>query len=158
MPQTKFQDYTFSVMMVIAMVYCMTAYNTALTSGPSWSSLVDAFWRMWPEAILAFPVQRFLAGPVSRKLTSRVLLPGAHRPILTTIAVGCLTVAIMAPVMTLPINILNNGFARNLLFIWLSRLAFSFPFALCLQLFCIGPLVRHIFRTLFRKQLTQQAG
>ena len=37
-----------------------------------------------------------------------------------------------------------------------KKLAFlCFPVALCLQVFFVGPLVRLIFRTLFRKQLAE---
>ena len=60
--------------------------------------------------------------------------------------------------MTLLINIFNNGLTGEIPLIWLTRFAWNFPFALCLQLFYVGPLVRYTFRTLFRNQLTRQVG
>ncbi|WP_411682512.1 hypothetical protein [Clostridium thailandense] len=38
--------------------------------------------------------------------------------------------------------------------LWLPKLALNFPFALCIQIFYIGPLVRFIFRTIFKNQLS----
>ncbi len=64
------------------------------------------------------------------------------------------TVSMMAPMMTLFVTILHNGFVKNVPLLWLPKLALNFPFALCIQIFYIGPLVRFIFRTIFKNQLS----
>ena len=43
----------------------------------------------------------------------------------------------------------------ELIAVWLQTAAVNFPMALCWQIFFAGPLVRLIFRTIFRKQLQQ---
>ena len=45
------------------------------------------------------------------------------------------------------------GLCPELLGHWLTKLVQNFPFALCAQVFYVGPLVRLIFRTIFKKQL-----
>ena len=60
----------------------------------------------------------------------------------------------MAPMMTLYVSIYHMGLCPELLGHWLMKLVQNFPFALCAQMFYVGPLVRLIFRTIFKKQLT----
>ena len=62
----------------------------------------------------------------------------------------------MAPMMTLYVSIYHMGITPGLLDHWLTKLVQNFPFALCAQVFYVGPLVRLIFRTLFKNQLTVQ--
>jgi len=152
-PKTKFQDFIFSVIMVVIMVYCMTVYNMALEMGLSYSTFLNALLGMWPEAVAAFIAQKFIAGPMAKKLTFRFLQPGVDKQILVTIAMAGFTVCMMAPMMTLFVSFLHHGLVSNLPLLWLPKLVQNFPFALCMQIFYVGPLVRLIFRTLFKKQL-----
>ena len=157
MPKTKFQDFIFAIIMVIAMVYCMTLYNMVLEGGLNYSTFLNAFYDMWYEAIAAFFSQKFIAGPIVKKLLSRSLRPGIDKPILIAVAMGGFTVSMMAPMMTLFVTILHNGFVNNLPLLWLPKLVLNFPFALCIQIFYIGPLVRLIFRTVFKNQLSNSS-
>ena len=59
----------------------------------------------------------------------------------------------MAPMMTLYVSVYHMGLCPELLGHWLMKLVQNFPFALCAQVFYVGPLVRLIFRTIFKKQL-----
>lgn len=154
MPKTKFQDFIFTIIMVIAMVYFMTLYNTVLEYGLNYSTFLNAFLDMWYEAIAAFLAQKFVAGPIVKKLVSRLLKPGTDKPLFITLAMAGCTVSLMAPMMTLFVTILHNGFVNNVPILWLPKLAINFPFALCLQIFYVGPLVRLIFRTIFKNQLS----
>jgi len=63
----------------------------------------------------------------------------------------------MAPMMTLYVSIYHMGLCPELLGHWLTKLVQNFPFALCAQVFYVGPLVRLIFRTIFKKQLKATA-
>lgn len=155
MPKTKFQELIFTIIMVAAMVYCMTLYNMVLEYGLNYSTFLNAFLGMWYEAIAAFIAQKFVAGPIVRKLISRLFKPGIDKPVFIIIAMAGLTVSLMAPMMTLFVTILHNGFIINVPLLWLPKLAVNFPFALCMQLFYVGPLVRLIFRTLFKHQLSK---
>jgi len=155
MPKTKFQDLIFTVIMVLTMVYFMTLYNMASESAFTYSTFLDAGKNMWLEAAAAFVAQRYLAGPAVRKIAARLLGSGDVRPVFMTLVMAGCTVSFMAPMMTLFVTILHNGPAWNLPLLWLPRLVMNFPFALCLQVFYAGPLVRFLFRTLFRKQLSK---
>lgn len=154
MPKTKFQDFTFTVIMVLIMVYCMTLYNMVLEFGLNYSTFINALAGMWVEAVLAFFAQKFIAGPIAMKLTSRILKPGVDKPILIIIAMAGFTVCQMAPIMTLLVTIYHHGFVKEIPLLWLPKLVQNFPFALCIQIFYVGPLVRLIFRSIFKKQLS----
>ncbi len=153
MPKTKFQDFIFALIMVVLMVYCMTFYNMVLEFGLTYTIFQKAFLGMWVEAVAAFFAQKFIAGPIARKLTFRFFKPGTDNPILITIVMAGFTVSMMAPLMTLFVSFLHNGFVKDLPLLWLPKLVQNFPFALCIQLFYVGPFVRLIFRTIFKKQL-----
>ena len=153
MPKTKFQDFIFTMIMVIAMVYCMTLYNMALEQGLSYSTFLNALRGMWYEVIAAFLIQKFVAGPIVKRLVFRFFKPGVDQPIFIVIAMAGFTVCFMAPIMTLFVTVLHHGFTTQVLILWLPKLVINFLFALCLQLFYIGPFVRFIFRTIFKKQL-----
>lgn len=153
MPQTKFQDLTFTVIMVLIFVYVMTFYNAGLEGEVTLSTFGYALTHMWPEVIGAFIAQRYIASPVVKRLVARIFTPGKDKPIFIILATAGFTVSMMAPMMTLYVSIYHMGLAPGLLDHWLSKLVLNFPFALCAQVFYVGPLVRLIFRTLFKRQL-----
>jgi hypothetical protein len=153
MPRTKFQDLVFTCIMVVIMVYCMTLYNLARETGLHYVTFLQALQFMWPEAVAAFFAQKYVAGPLARKQTFRLLQPGVDKQILITVSIAGFTVSMMAPIMTLFATLWHRGFIWDLPLIWLSNLIYNYPFALIIQIFYVGPLVRWIFRGLFRKQL-----
>lgn len=153
MPKTRFQDLVFTILMVVTMVYLMTLYNTSLEQGLTNSTFLIALKEMWAEAIAAFFAQRYFAGPIAKKLVARQFTHGKDKPIFIIVAMACFTVCIMAPTMTLFVNIYHNGLTPNILSLWLPKLVLNFPFALAIQLFLVGPFVRFSFRSLFKKQL-----
>lgn len=68
--------------------------------------------------------------------------------------VFCMTVCLMVPTITLIVTFIHNGFNANWFTSWITTAVKCFPMALCLQLFFVGPLVRHIFALLMK--LTQK--
>ena len=86
MPKTRFQELIFTGMMVLTMVYCMTLYNLSLEFGLAPETFQAAFWGMWAEVLAAFIAQRYIAGPVARKMVARMVTPGIDRPMLVTLA------------------------------------------------------------------------
>jgi hypothetical protein len=153
MPRTKFQELIFTVMMVFVMVYIMTLYNLGLDNGLTPATFFKALKGMWFEAAAAFIAQRYIAGPMAKKMVAHMVKPGVDRPIIVTLVMAGCTVMMMAPMMTLFVTILHLGFNPDIPIHWLPRLVLNLPFALCLQIFYAGPLVRFLFRTLFRNQL-----
>lgn len=139
--------------MVIVMVYCMTVYNSALDFGFEYATFSRALVAMWPEAVMAFFVQKLVAAPVARQLLPLVIGKEAnYRPVFVYVALAGCNVFIMAPCMTLLVTILHNGLFPELPIHWLKKLVVNFPFAFFVMVFYVGPVVRLIFRTLFRKQ------
>lgn len=156
MPKTKVQDFIFSIIMVIIMVYCMTIYNMVIESGLHYSTFSNALLKMWKEAIIAFIAQKYIAGPLAKRFTFKIFKPGIDKPILINIIMVGLTVSIMAPIMTLFVVILHNGFIVEIPLLWLPKLIQNFAFALCIQIFYVGLLVHLIFRSIFRTQSIEQ--
>ena len=64
MPQTKFQDLTFTCIMVLIFVYVMTFYNAGLENGVTFATFGYALTHMWVEVIGAFIAQRYIAAPI----------------------------------------------------------------------------------------------
>jgi len=76
-------------------------------------------------------------------------------------AIICATVGLMCPTMSFLAALLYypyyNGFhIITLLANWLKLVCFNFPFAYFTQLFFIQPLVRTIFKFLFRNDIQQR--
>ncbi len=150
-PKTKQQRLVFTLIMVVVMVYFMTVYNAALEGGLSYSTFLSAFRTMWPEVVAAFLAQQFIAAPLARKLVGQIVDTQSEKRVFVQIAMAGCMVFIMAPCMTLFVNILHHGFSPDMPLFWLKKLVINFPFALCIQVFYVGPLVRLIYHTLYRR-------
>lgn len=156
MPKTKFQGFVFTIMMVFAMVYVMTVYNISMETGGLRNSVFkEAICSMWIPYCFAFIIEKFIIADVSKKLVFRILSPEKDNPIFMIIATSAFMVSFMAPTMSMFMTILHNGIGAELLSTWLTTVVKNFPMALCSQIFFIGPLVRFIFRNIFRKQLLE---
>jgi len=134
-----------------------------LESGFTYAAFLNALLLMWAEVAAAFLAQKLIAGPLVTKLVAQWFKPGVDKPvfiptgIITVARAGC-TAALMAPLMTLFVTIFHHGFSAEIPLVWLPKLVINFPFALCLQIFYIGPLVRFLFRTIFKNQLSFNKG
>jgi hypothetical protein len=114
------------------------------------------------EFVLAYCLEIFMGSPTSFKLASRVFNPAKNHPMLFETAIICATVGLMCPSMSFLASILYypyyEGFhLLTLLANWLKLVCFNFPFAYFTQLFFIQPLVRVLFKTLFRKDIEARA-
>ncbi len=150
MPKTKLQDLAFSVMMVVAMVYCMTLYNVALEMGFTYMTFWIALKGMWLEAVIAFFVQRYVARPLVQRIVGRLVDLKETKPLMLATLFSLVTVFIMAPCMTFIVNIIHHGVTKDILLFWLPKLVVNFPFALIIQTYFVGPLVRYLFGTFIR--------
>jgi len=158
MPQTKFQDFIYTVIMVPVMAYAMVCYNITLDRGALSNFVFRAALSELPlMCLIAFVLEFFLIGRVAQKLAFRLVRPERDAPVLITTTISGVIVCLMCPIMSLVASLLFNfsswgeAFAR-----WVQIWFCNFPMALLYQLFFAGPLVRFIFRLLFKNQLARQ--
>ena len=156
MPKTKFQNIIFTLLMAFVMVYAMVCYNIAWNVGGMQNRVfviaLEEIVIMWP---VAFFLEFFVVEHLSQKLAFRLVTPGRDKPIFILLAISSMIVCLMCPIMSLIATILFQNPGSELIAVWLQTAAVNFPMALCWQIFYAGPLVRLIFRTIFRKQLQQ---
>ena len=150
MPKTKFQDVIFTVMMVIVMVYGMVVYNISIDMGGLCNeAFVMALGELLIMGIVAFVLEMFIAGPLSKKLAFRLVTPGKDKLIFVILTISAMTVCLMCPMMSFVATVLFKGIDHQLIAKWLQTTALNFPMALCWQIFFAGPFVRMIFGRMF---------
>jgi hypothetical protein len=150
MPQTKLQDFIYTIIMSFIMVYAMICYNISLAlGGMSNAVFLAAFHElmiMWPlGAVLEF----FIAGRGAKILAFRFVSP-EDRPFIIASAISSMIVCLMCPMMSMAATILFSGINSEMIAVWLQKLVCNFPMAFCFQIFFAGPFVRSIF-TKFQK-------
>ncbi len=152
MPESKLENFVFTVMMAFVMVYAMICYNIALTIGGMRDAvLLDAFREMmimWPVAII---LEMFVFEKPVVYLTQRLITP--ETPILLIILIRCsITVCLMCPTMSLIATALFKNFqVAGFIGTWLQTAVINFPMAIGWQIFLCGPAIIFLFRTIFRK-------
>lgn len=107
------------------------------------------------EFIFAYGLECVVGSPLSFRLACKNFEPGETHPVIFESAVICATVGLMCPTMSFlaawfyyPYYAGFNLF--TLLANWLKLVCYNFPFAFFTQLFFIQPLIRTIFKLLFR--------
>lgn len=154
MPKTKFQSVIFTALMAFCMVYCMTVYTIALNYGSlSYQVFPMAIKEMWLEYIVVFCLIFFLITNSAKRLAFRIINPASMQPIYMILAIQCFTVCQIVPIITLFATLIHNGISADWFCQWIQLAVICFPMALCLQIFWVGPLVRLIFRNIFRNQI-----
>ena len=157
MPKTKFQDFIFTIIMVIVMVYAMVCYNIAFDKGGmSGEVFLLALHELPIMAAIGFVLEFFAIGKLSQKVTFKNFEPQSTKPFVITVMISSVTVAFMCPVMSLIASLLfGYQDASHIVPNFLQICVRNFPMALFLQLFYAGPFVRFIFRLIFKKQLKE---
>ncbi len=154
MPKTKFQSVIFTAIMAFCMVYCMTVYTITLKYGSlQYQIFFTAIKEMWLEYIVVFCLIFFLITNTAKKLAFRIIKPDSTQPIFVILAIQCFTVCQIVPVITLFATLVHNGISADWFCQWIELAVVCFPMALCLQVFFVGPLVRLIFRNIFKSQI-----
>ena len=150
MPKNKFQDVVLTAIMATIMVYGIVVYNVALaTGGLTAESFLLALYELPIMVPIAFVLEFFAVGKIARRLAFTVMRP-TDRPQFITYAISICICCIMCPLMSLVATILfkdTKTFAT-----WVQTWAMNFPMAICYQMFYCGPLVRLIFRAIFREK------
>ena len=148
MPKNKFEDVIFTAIMATIMVYGMVVYNVALnTGGVTGATFLMALHELPIMVPIAFVLELFVVGKIAQKLAFTVVRP-TDRPQVITYAISICICCIMCPTMSLIATFL---FKTPSFGTWIETWAMNFPMAICYQMFYCGPLVRLIFRLIFRR-------
>ena len=151
MPKNKFQEVIFTIIMVFFMVYAMICYNISLNIGGMANHVfLDAFHELVIMGPVAFILDFFLYGSLSKKLAFRIVNPAEDKPIMIILAISSITVCLMCPSMSLVATLLFKNPGKEVIAIWLQTTALNFPMAFFWQIFFAGPLVRKIFGGIFK--------
>ena len=116
MPKTKFQNVVFTLMMSFLMVYAMICYNISMNIGGMTNQVfLMAFHEMiimWPAA---FILEFFLVDHLAHKLAFCMVTP-QDRPIVITLAISIMIIAIMCPIMSFIATLLFKNAGKELIF------------------------------------------
>ncbi len=150
MSKNKFQDAVFTAIMATIMVYGMIVYNVALNmGGVSGETFIAALHELPVMGPIAFILEFFVVGKIAGKLAFTVMRPD-DRPQFITYAISLCICCIMCPIMSLIATILFKDTKTFGTFI--QTWGMNFPMAILYQMFYCGPLVRLIFRTIFKEK------
>ncbi len=157
MPKTKLQDFVYTIIMVIVMVYAMIAYNVAIGMGGMNNNVfLISLGELPIMGVIAFLLEFFFVGKVTKHIAFKVIDPKKTQPIFIILTISSLIVCFMCPIMSFFATVLFNfSGIENLISTWLQITVRNFPMALCWQIFYAGPFVRFIFRKIFAKQLAK---
>lgn len=180
MPRNQFQRMVFAFLTVLVTVHAYVFYSLYVVNGNVLMSVtgeqsvlraIDSqggvymfagFFPIWAvvlvEFCLAYLLEMVIGSPCSFKLAAKVFDPADTHPVIFESAIICATVGLMCPAMSFLAAWLYypyyTGFSIvTLLANWLKLVCFNFPFAFFTQMFFIQPLVRTVFRFLFRRDI-----
>ncbi|MBR1528679.1 MAG: hypothetical protein IJ642_05185 [Oscillospiraceae bacterium] len=179
MPKNQFERMMFALFTVIVTVHAYVFYSLYVINGETFTSMtgerhvLDAVRAMggvsvlghavpiWAvvliEFVLAYTLEITMGSPCSFKLACKVFNPKATHPVLFETAIICATVGLMCPAMSLIASVLYYPYQYmdfnliTLLANWLKLVCYNFPFAFFSQLFFIQPLIRTVFKLVFRR-------
>ncbi|MBQ9118613.1 MAG: hypothetical protein IJY09_00970 [Lachnospiraceae bacterium] len=183
MPRNQFQRMIFALITVIITVHAYVFYSLYVVNGSilmeinQASGVIEAINKqggvymcgryvpIWAvvllEFVLAYLLENIMGSPASFKLACRVFDPKTTHPVLFESAIICATVGLMCPAMSFIAAFLYYPYYAGfdtvtLLANFLKLVCYNFPFAFFTQLFFIQPLVRTIFKFLFRKDIAKR--
>lgn len=183
MPRNQAQRMVFALLTVIITVHAYVFYSLYVVNGSTlmevngMSSVIAAinaqggvymfgqFVPIWTviivEFIFAYCLEVVMGSPCSFRLASKVFSPKDTHPVIFESAIICATVGLMCPAMSLLASIMYYPYYMGFNFFtlmanWLKLVCFNFPFAFFTQLFFIQPLVRTVFKTLYRKDIANR--
>ena len=158
MPKNKFQEVIFTIMMVLVMVYAMICYNISLNiGGMSNEVFLSAFHELVIMGPIAFIFDFFIVSKLAFMCAARMIDFGNSHPFSKILAISVASVAFMCPLMSLAATILFKNAGSQFVAVWLQTTAMNFPMAFFWQLIYAGPIVRFIFRHIFRENEAVQA-
>ena len=157
MPKTKFQNFIFTLMTAILMAYSMIVYSIAINSpqGLVNQTFLIALKEFPLEGVIVFILVYFIASPIAKTLAFRIVNPKEDNKMFIILSIQTFTVLIMVGLMSIYAlfaqHLINSNTICNYIVLYCKNFIMAYP----LQIFFIGPLVRNIFRIIFKKQLQQ---
>ena len=158
MPRTKLQEIVYAVLMTFFMVLAMEFYNTGLRMGGMTNEgFFMAFSEMRIMVPVCFVMGYFFMDRIAPKIAFKMVTPGEDKEIFCVIVRAAVTVCLMCPVMSFWATLIfkQPGTVSGRL---AGNHCHQFSNGLCWQIFFCGPLVRFLFRTIFKGQLEKQAA
>ncbi len=179
MPKNQFERMVFAFLTVLVTVHSYVFYSLYVVNGNTLMSVTGAqsvlgainsqggvymfghFLPIWAvvlvEFCFAYGLEVIMGSPCSFRLAAKVFDPQKTHPVVFESAIICATVGLMCPAMSLIAAFLYYpyyaGFnAVTLAANWLKLVCFNFPFAFFTQLFFIQPLIRTVFKLIFRRK------
>jgi hypothetical protein len=156
MPQTGFQKFVFSIMMAPLMVYGMEVYNALLMIQQlKFSIFIIPVNEIALFSIFVIVIETIIGGPLSNKLASNIIAHLNDKTAVNVFLISTTKVIIMCPLMSLVAAIIFKGLDSAILAKWIVTFLFNLPMAFLWQIIAAGPIVRSLFKFLFRRQIVQ---
>ena len=155
MPKTKFQNFIFTLMTAVLMAYCMIVYSVAINSSDGLvnQTFLIALKEFPIEGFIVFLLAFFVASPIAKKLAFRIVNVKEDNKMFIILSIQTFTVLTMVGLMSIYAlftqHLVNSNVLCNYIVLYCKNFIMAFP----LQIFFVGPLVRNIFRIIFKKQL-----
>ena len=180
MPRNQFQRMIFALITVIITVHAFVFYNIYVLNGDMLKSfnytssvltavnkqggimMFGVMLLLWAvvlvEFAFAYTLEVLLGSPLSFKIASKMLDMRNTPHIIFEGAIITVTVAIMCPAMSFIAAVIYFPFSEGfnlmvLLCHWFKLICFNLPFAFFSQHLFIQPVVRRIFRLIFRNDI-----
>ena len=153
MPKTKFQNFIFTLMTAILMAYSMIVYSVAINSSDGLinQTFLIALKEFQIEGIIVFVLAYFIASPIAKKLAFRIVNPKTDNKMFIILSIQTFTVLIMVGLMSayalFAQHLINSNIVCNYIVLYCKNFIMDYP----LQVFFVGPLVRNVFRLIFKK-------
>ena len=156
MGQTKFQKFTFTLMMCFCMVLGMTIYNMILNEGFHSNLLNNLLKDFWLGFAVALLLDIFIVGKLAKPIALKIVKQNREtKQIKIIITISSCMVVGMVLCMSLFGAVHAVGFNVTALKIYPLCILRNFIMALPLNLLIVSPLVRFSFNKIFPPQVAQ---
>lgn len=151
-PRTRTENIVFALLMVFFMVVAMEFYNQGLMDGRlSWAAMERSIHEMKFMIPICFVMSFFIADPIASRITMRNMEENSDR-VLRIVFRAAVTVSMMCPIMSFWATLIfQKPDFVDFIPAWLTTVAKNLPMAFFWQILFCGPLVRFLFRCIFRK-------
>lgn len=183
MPKNQFQRMVFAFLTVAVTVHAYVFYSLYVVNGQTLMAVtgegsvlkainaqggVYMFGRMMPiwaviliEFVCAYTLEILMGSPCSYRLAVSIFDPRKTNPVIFETAIICATAGLMCPAMSFLAAFMYYPYYAGfniftLLANWLKLVCLNFPFAYFSQLFFIQPLIRTVFKFLFRRNIKKE--
>ena len=160
MPETKFQNFIFTLITAILMAYFMIVYSIAINSpnGLANGTFLEALKEFPIEGIIVFLLAFFVASPIAKKLAFRIVNPEKDNKMFVILSIQTFTVCVMVVLMSIYALFAQNLINSNIIYNYITLVCKNFIMAYPLQIFIVGPIARNIFKLIFRPKAQLQTN